>query len=135
MSVLPTINPTLLDRALGWLSPSLGLQRLRARTHLAMAGQYLGGSLTRRQTAGWAPFNGSADRDALGDRRILRSRSRDLQRNAPIARGAINTVVTAAIGTGLALRVRIKADEVGLSPEAARALAAERRKGIRPLGE
>jgi lambda family phage portal protein len=120
-SKLPVVRQTLVDRAVAYFFPRAALDRMRARTHLAVAGQYLGGSIARRQTAGWLPFGGSADRDAYGSLKWLRNRSRDMQRNQPIARGAVNTVVTTAAGTGLALRVRVKADELGMSEEEARA--------------
>ena len=40
----------------------------------------------------------------------LRERSRDLIRNAPLATGAINTVVTNVVGTGLKVQSRIDRD-------------------------
>lgn len=117
---LPNVKPGLLTRALAVFSPAAALSRYKAQTQFAIAGQWAGGSLVRNQTSNWLPYNGSPDADMQTDRRFLRGRSRDMQRNMPLARGAINTVVTSAVGTGLALRVRIDADELGLEKKAAR---------------
>lgn len=113
-------KPGLFTRALAVFSPTAALSRLRAQTQFAIAGQWAGGALNRNQTLNWAPFGGSPDADAQVDRRFLRNRSRDMQRNNPLARGAINTNVTSAVGTGLQLRVRIDADELGMEKGAAR---------------
>ncbi len=69
-----------------------------------MYGSYTGGRYDRRQTQNWYATQGSADADTLIDIPTLRARSRDLIRNAPIAAGAIHTVVANAVGTGLALQ-------------------------------
>lgn len=120
--VLPTAQPTALDRAIGYFSPKAAVDRLRARTQLAIAGQWQGGSTQRTQTLNWMPWGGSADADMAVDRRHLRNRSRDLSRNNPLARGAVNNVVTSAVGTGLALRARLDARAVGMTPDAAQEL-------------
>lgn len=119
------IRGNLLDRAISWVAPRTGVQRMRARAVMAIAGQYLGGSTQRLQTAGWIPFGGSPDTDMLTDRQFLRNRSRDMQRNNPLARGAVNTVVTAVAGTGLVLRSRINAAVLGLDPDVAQAWQAK----------
>ena len=113
------MKATILDRLVGYLNPAAGVERLKARTQMAIAGAWAGGSTTRPQTYGWTPYGGSPDVDMLVDRRFLRNRSRDLQRNNPLARGAINTVVTSSVGTGLALRSRVDADTLGLDPQEA----------------
>lgn len=115
------LRGNLLDRAIAWASPQTGVARMRARAQMAIAGQWLGGSTQRAQTAGWLPFAGSADSDMVVDRRIMRMRSRDMQRNNPLARGATNTVVTAVAGTGLVLRSRINAKALGLTDDDAQA--------------
>ena len=115
------MKPTILDRLVGYVSPSAGVDRLRSRMQMAIAGQWAGGSTMRPQTLGWLPYGGSPDVDMLVDRRFLRNRSRDLQRNNPLARGAINTVVTSAVGTGLTLRSRVDADTLGMTADEANA--------------
>lgn len=118
---LPQLPPSsLADRVIASVSPNWALSRMRARAQMAIAGQWLGGSTLRNQTLNWLPYGGSPDTDMLVDRRWLRNRSRDMQRNMPLARGAINTVVTSSVGTGLSLRVRIEAAALGMTPEGAR---------------
>lgn len=113
--------PTVIDKVIGYFNPEAGIARMKARTQMAIAGQWLGARFDRNQTRGWAPFGGSADADNTFDLRWLRNRSRDTQRNQPLALGAINTVVTSAIGTGLALRSTIDADLLGITQEQAQA--------------
>lgn len=108
-------EPNIVDKVVGFFNPIRGIERLKARTQMAIAGQWVGARFDRRQTAGWVPFGGSADADTVADLRWLRNRSRDTQRNQPLALGAINTVVTTAVGTGLVLRSTIDASTLGMS--------------------
>jgi lambda family phage portal protein len=85
---------------------------------------YFGGSYTgargdRRALSEWNPLASSPDADIIGDLPTLRARSRDLCRNAPLASGAVNTVETNAVGTGLRVQVRIDRELLGLSDEQA----------------
>lgn len=91
----------IVDKAISWLAPEAGLKRWQARTRIAMLGGYTGARNNRRQTQTWNVARGSADNVALDDLPVLRDRSRDLLRNAPLAIGAVNTVITNVIGTGL----------------------------------
>jgi lambda family phage portal protein len=88
-----------------------------AREIMSMYGSYTGARIDRRETAGWLPFNGDADSDSLYDLRILRARSRDLQRNAPLGSGAVSTVVANVAGTGLALQPTPDVDALGWSDD------------------
>lgn len=97
----------LADHLVSWIDPQAGLKRLAARHMLALTGGHTGARRDRRQTQNWKPSIGSADNATLPDLQELRNRSRDLIRNAPIATGAINTVVTNTIGVGLKLQSRI----------------------------
>lgn len=89
------------DKAISWIAPQAGLRRWQARTQMAMLGGYTGASKSRRQTQMWAPIKGSGNNVTLDDLPVLRDRSRDLLRNAPLAVGAVSTVVTNVVGTGL----------------------------------
>jgi lambda family phage portal protein len=100
----------MVDHMVSWVSPQTGLKRLYARHMLAMHGGHTGARRDRRQTKNWQAMGGSADNATLPDLQELRNRSRDLVRNAPIATGAINTVVTNTIGVGLKLQSRIDRD-------------------------
>lgn len=100
----------LVDQLVSWVNPQAGMKRLYARNMLALHGGYTGARRDRRQTQNWNASGGSADNVTLPDLQELRVRSRDLIRNAPIATGAINTVVTNTIGVGLKLQSRIDRD-------------------------
>ena len=92
---------TILDKAISWVAPQTGLKRWHARTQMALLGGFTGARHDRRQTQTWNAYSGSADNVSLDDLPTLRDRSRDLLRNAPLATGAVNTVITNVIGTGL----------------------------------
>jgi len=111
----------LLDRAIETVSPGWALQRSRARGMLSMLGGYTGGSRHRPALANFNPGSADADSDILYDLASLRGRSRDLARNTPIATGAINTVVTNVVGTGLTMSPRIDARALGMSEDQASA--------------
>jgi len=110
----------IVDRVVSYFRPGAGLERLEQRTRLnALAGGYNGGRRERRPTKRWRPAEGSPDADTLPDLPDLRSRSRELARNMPIAAGAIATAVTNVIGDGLALQASIDTDVLGISDEQA----------------
>jgi lambda family phage portal protein len=116
---LPAIRPTLTDRVVAYFDPVRGAERFRARMVLALAGGYTGGRRDRRATSEWRTTSGSADADLLPDLAVLRDRSRDLTRNAPLAAGAVSTVVTNVVGTGLEPQSQIDRDLLGLTDQAA----------------
>ena len=101
MSKIQLPPQTFVDKAISWISPQAGLKRWQARTQMALMGGYTGASKSRRQTQTWNPLGGSGDNVTLDDLPVLRDRSRDLLRNAPLAVGAVSTVVTNVVGTGL----------------------------------
>lgn len=113
--------PTLLDRLVGYVSPSAGLDRLRARTAMAAAGGYKGARHDRRSMKRWTPGEGSADADTLPDIPDLRGRSRDLGRNMPLATGALQTMTTHVVGVGLRPYPSIDSRTLGLDDDAASA--------------
>jgi lambda family phage portal protein len=118
-AALRTLRPNLLDRAIGYFDPVKGLERYRARAMQLTAESYIGASKSRRSMAGWLTRPKSADADTLLELPELRTRSRDLERNAPIATGALSTVRTKVVGTGLALQSRVHRDVLGISEEQA----------------
>ena len=69
----------------------------------------------------WIPLNRSADTDNEYNLKGLRTYSRDLERTAPIATGAIETRTSYVIGEGLKLQSRINSIELGLTAEEASA--------------
>lgn len=86
---------------------------------MSLSGAYSGASLTRPALSGWMPRAGDASADSIRDLHALRSRSRDLVRNAPLAGGAINTTVTNVVGTGLSLQVIPDREFLGLDEDEA----------------
>lgn len=111
---------TVVDRLVAWLSPAAGISRLRSRlTMSAATGGYVGGRRDRRATRNWRPTQTSANEDNSADLPDLRTRSRDLVRNVPIATGAISTVVTSVVGDGLVLQAQVDREFLGLDETAA----------------
>jgi lambda family phage portal protein len=114
-----TIHENALDRAIRYVAPVLAQRRLRARTMSAVAGSFFGASRTRRSIKEWNPLSQDADSTLLYELDTLRSRSRDLLRNSPLAVGAINTAVTNVVGTGLKLNSRIDRSILTITDERA----------------
>lgn len=126
MRHLPVPPPNMLDRAIAFVDPARALRRRQARGALAVmdslsgyGGGYNGASRKRTAAQEWRTRDMSADAALLPDLPTLRDRSRDLVRNVPLAGGAISTVVTNVVGTGLTLRSRIDAKALGLTDDQA----------------
>lgn len=112
------IEPNLVDRVIGYFDPGkLGRRMLQRQALGALTGGYTGARKGRKGMRDWNPLGGSANDDLLGDLPTLRERSRDLERNAPLARGAISTIATSVVGTGLVPIPAIDREVLGLSIE------------------
>ena len=111
-----SFEENLIDRAIRYLDPQKANKRAGARL-MAIAGGYVGASTIRRQTLSWSAQKGDADAVINPDLPLLRERSRDLLRNAPLAVGAVNTVVTNVVGTGLRHKSKIDRDALKLTEE------------------
>lgn len=116
------IDQTFLDRAINYVHPVAGQRRFQSRVAMAIAGSYHGGATQRSATKNWNPLGGDADTDLLYDLDKLRDRSRDLLRNDPLAIGAVNTVCTNVVGSGLRLKSQIDRTALGLGSIEADAL-------------
>lgn len=118
----PHVQPNKLDSAIASLFPKWGYRRMAARYAgnmlMNLSGGYKGAS-NRRPYDKWLPGSGSADEDLLGDLADLRERSRDLNRNNGIATGALDTVVTNVVGSGLKPQSQVNAERLGLDPDQA----------------
>lgn len=110
-----------LDSFVGFFSPASGLRRSVARTKAYAFSSYRG-TLTDRLRSAFSFGSGSPDADLLPNLEALRSKSRDLERNNPYARGALETHVTNAIGTGLTPQSNIDYEFLGISQEDARTI-------------
>lgn len=115
----PIVGQNLLDKAIAYLAPAAAMRRQQQRTQLALSGGYAGARIDVAQLSRWLPTAGSANSDTIHDLPMLRARSRDQMRNAPIALGALNTTVGHVVGTGLTYTPAIDADFLGLDVEAA----------------
>lgn len=115
----PDVKLNWIDRIVSHFDPSKGVDRLKSRTVLALSGANKGASSRRDATKSWLTAGGDADSDLLDDLPTLRERTRDLNRNAPIAAGATNTKVTNVVGTGLILRAEIERKTLGLNDDQA----------------
>lgn len=91
-------------------------------------GGYRGGRKDRRATKLWRPLGGSADAETLLELPDLRARSRDLVRNTPLATGAVSTVVTNVVGSGLQLQASIDHERLGIDAEKADAMEREQER-------
>jgi len=111
------VKETAIDRLIGWINPQKALARLGSRALLEMHARYVGASKDRRATRSWLPGGADADGEILPDLETLRARSRDLLRNAPLAAGAVNTVVANVVGSGLKLQARPDREYLGLADQ------------------
>lgn len=115
---MPEIKRNIIDKVVSYINPVKGAERFKARAFMAVAGNaYNGSSKTRRQMKEYNTRIGDADADSINDLTELRSRSRDLYRNSPFATGALKTVVTNVIGTGLKLNSRIDNEFLNISDD------------------
>lgn len=78
-----------------------------------------------KNTANWAVSMGSADADTLPHIDPLRWQARDLDRNNPLASGALDTIVDNVVGTGLRPQSAIDRAILGLSQDEASAWQTE----------
>lgn len=113
-----------IDRLVGVFDPESALRRARARAAMAYFssdGGYVGVDRQRSAMRAVNPRNTSPDGATLTGLDRNRAISRDLVRNNPLAGGAVNTVTTSVVGTGLSVKPVPQAALLGLSDEAARA--------------
>jgi len=119
----------ILDRAIATVSPGWGAKRATARKMIAVErtrtnilnsgyGNY-GASQTKTGLKGWLSNGGSANEDIEENRQTLIERSRDLYMGVPLATGALKTMRTNVVGSGLALKSQVDYSYLGISEEAA----------------
>lgn len=82
------------------VSPKRAFQRQRFQTATQALRKYEAASHTRR-TAGWKTTSASATEEAKGALTTLRNRSRDLYRNNPYAKRAIEALADNLVGSGI----------------------------------
>ena len=80
-------------------------------------GGYTGARRDLREFKEWNPSGLSADGALLPDAATLRARASDLERNEPLASGALSTIVTNTVGWGLRPQPQPDFAALGLSLE------------------
>lgn len=91
---------TWLDRAIGWVAPRRGAERIAWRqTMNSVRGYDLAQS--GRRTDGWVSSGTGANAEIGPALALGRARSRDLARNNPHAAKAINVIVANVVGAGI----------------------------------
>ena len=125
----------LLDKAIAVFAPRVAARRLQARQFLALSGGYTGARRDRAATSAWNAKAGSPDTDVIVDLPDLRARSRDLERNAPVAGAIIGTTVTHVVGTGLSCNPQIDFAFLGITEEAAAEWQADTRRRYKAWSE
>lgn len=113
----------LLDKAIRAISPERALKRFEARRKLEILNSGYsrhGGSYAKKSLIGWLSGGSDADADIVDNLETLRNRSRDLYMGSPLATGALKTVRTNVVGSGLALNAQVDAKFLGLTEEQAK---------------
>lgn len=105
---------SILDKAIAAFSPERALRRQVARSRLQLS-QYRGATYDRLM-ADWILGRSSTTPDQW-ELDTLRERSRDLNRNDPVASGATETIAVNVIGQGLNPQSKLRAGVLGLSPD------------------
>ena len=111
------MKKTLADQIIEYFNPQRAVQRYKARAIIGAyekSGGYNGASRMRPALGGYNPITGDVSDDTIADLPTLRSRSRDLVRNTPIAGGALKTMTTYVVGTGLTMRANLDGAKLGL---------------------
>jgi len=114
----------IIDRAITAVSPEKGLKRFHAKQKLKVLNQGYGdhGASTRKTSMkGWLSSIGSVLEDVEQNIPKLRERSRDLYMGSPLATGALKTIRTNVVGSGLRLNSQIDYEYLGMTLEEAEA--------------
>lgn len=105
----------ILDRFIEGVSPAMAMRRAQARMAIdAMRG--FDAASKGRRTAGWHTTKSSSNTENRTALDILRDRSRDLVRNNPYAKNAIDVICTNTVGDGIRLGVTAGEKNVDLTP-------------------
>lgn len=108
------VKATWLDRMVAHFAPAAGLRRRQARAMLELSG-FKGASTSRLRNNWSLPGQGSEADPSQWDLSVLRERSRDANRNDPVASGATDTLKQNIIGNGLRPQSAIRAERLGMT--------------------
>ncbi|ARD47583.1 phage portal protein [Sporosarcina sp. P33] len=112
----------LVDKVVNYFNPAAGVKRAahrEARSIITNGYSQHGASTGKNSTRGWQVFSGSAKEDIDAHNKTLRERSRDLYMSGGIATGAIKTLNTNVVGSGLRLNPQIDYEFLGMTLEQA----------------
>lgn len=115
------VKDTFLDRVITHFSPAAGMRRRHARVMMQLSG-FKAASMSRLRNDWSLPGRGSEADPSQWDLSVLRERSRDANRNDPIASGATDTLKQNIIGSGLRPQSSIRAKFIGISEDHAKVL-------------
>ncbi|MCD5324767.1 MULTISPECIES: phage portal protein [Pontibacillus] len=110
------------DRAIAFVAPQKALERAGARKRMEVLNQgysHHGASTKKKSLVGWLTRSGSVLEDIEKHIPTLRERSRDLYMGSPLATGALKTMRTNVIGSGLKLNSQIDYEYLGMTLEEA----------------
>lgn len=111
------------DKIVSAINPKAGLKRAVTRKQIDLVNNYgygnHGASTKKNSLSGWITSNASALEDIEENIDTLRQRSRDLFMGAPIATGALKSMVTNIVGSGLKLNAQIDYEYLGMTLEEA----------------
>jgi len=103
------------DRVIGYFSPSAALNRMQDRRAYDFAKdkedeiqRAYDAARTSRLNKSWRAYNRSADLELQDDADTIRARARDLVRNNAYARGIIRAKVRNVVGAGIRPQARVK---------------------------
>lgn len=91
----------------------------------AVSDSYRSASPRNKNTINWQVSSGSADADTLPSMGVISYQARDLDRNNPLATGALDTIVDAVVATGVRPQSTIDRQILGLTEEQAAAWQTE----------
>lgn len=118
----PQPRATWLDRAVAYLAPRHGLERLRARAAFAELSRAYEGASRGARLGGWKTSSESASTVGLGELATLRHRSRYVFRNIGWAKQAVRVATNNVVGAGVVPRI-LAAPGAGGRGEAAKLAA------------
>ena len=88
----------LLDRTIGFFSPSAGLKRAQARQAMGVVTRAYDGAATGRRASGWTSSNAGPNSEVRNGLSRLRARSSEIIRNTPAGAKAIRTIANNSVG-------------------------------------
>ncbi len=110
----------LLEKTIATVAPGMALKRLGNKKKLEILNTGYsnhGANTFKKSMLGWLYKGGSVKQDIYKNRSILVQRSRDLYMGAPLATGAIKTIATNVVGSGLKLKPTLDFETLGMTRE------------------